>query len=409
MAVQVAVALKAAAKAAKTARAVRNGTPPPPRSMRWVAVVVGTPMLFIAIAAVSLISPSLAEAEPGSCPAGTNVPSSVELEQSTIDAVNALKPSYEAVAAEKDVSWAILAGIDYRESGNDPNLSSLGGEPLGQESRDLGIFVVTKEDGLRATVDALRANAEAVYGFAVTSSTGGDDMKAAITAYGRYSAYKTAGVSPDANPYVMSRYDAAHTDMVYPSITGETLAGDTDYRYGAYTVFSRLGGSTSGGCGGLSNIEVVRIAQGEVGVAEEGCDDCGPPLKYQGSTGPEDWCADFVSWVYNEAGSPFTGGQDGGWRLAGVEGMHQWLAANGYYEMRNSNSPPLPGDVIVFGNDDHIGLVEMTDDAGTPLEFGDDTIHTIEGNSSQAVVRHEYSITDEYVSGWGRMREATAA
>lgn len=362
--------------------------------------------IFMLVASIGLGGVNPEPAAAGSCPAGEDVPSSVELDQPTIDRINVLKPSYEAVGAEKDVPWSVLAGIDYRESGNDPNRSSLGGEPLGHASVDLGIFVATKEDALRATVDALRSNASAVYGVSVTSTTGGLDMQAALVAYGRYSAYKRAEVAPSESPYVMNQFDDAHRDMVFPSIPGETLAGDTDHRYGAYTVFARLGGSTAGGCG-ASSFLIVRIAQEQVGLSEvpDGCN-CGPEIqKFVGNSPGEFWCADFVSWVYNEAGVPFTGGQDGGWRLAGVPGLVAWLSdpANGEWHTPGDGSGdlPRPGDVIAFGDEDHTGIVERAEGS---------TVHTIEGNTSNMVGRRDYpggeGTFDPNILGWGRSHAA---
>ncbi len=46
---------------------------------------------------------------------------------------------------------------------------------------------------------------------------------------------------------------------------------------------------------------------------------CGKEIDKYTDTTLEYWCADFVSWVYAQAGSPFTGGLSGGWRIPGVD------------------------------------------------------------------------------------------
>ena len=55
------------------------------------------------------------------------------------------------------------------------------------------------------------------------------------------------------------------------------------------------------------------------------------------------------------------------------------------------------------GDNEHTGIVERLDDAGTP-DLGDDVIHTIEGNTSNEVGRRSYGVGDANVVGWGRMR-----
>jgi hypothetical protein len=199
----------------------------------------------------------------------------------------------------------------------------------------------------------------------------------------------------------MNQADAAHTDMTWPAVPGEPLAGRTEYgRYGAWTVFSRLGGA-GGSCAGLSDVDIVRIAEQQLGLAEDpdGCN-CGPQIaKFLGSSAGEEWCADFVSWVYMTAGHPFSGGLDGGWRLPGVSGLHAWLATNGVWHDRGDGDRPSPGDVIVFRDDEHTGIVEALD-AGT--------VRTVEGNTSNQVGRRSYADypTNPEILGWGRLRAA---
>lgn len=60
----------------------------------------------------------------------------------------------------------------------------------------------------------------------------------------------------------------------------------------------------------------------------------------------EEWCADFVSYVYKQAGAPFTGGERGG-------GWDEYNANNiinmGFsYHAANSGYIPQPGDVAFF-------------------------------------------------------------
>ncbi len=331
------------------------------------------------------------------CGPNAPVPSSADLDPATLGAINALKADYEAAAGSTGVSWALLAGVDYREDGNDPNASALSGEPIGTVNPDGGGTMGSKAESLVAAGNHLKEMASGVYGVTLTAASAGDDIKAALVAYNRGYSYKQDGASPDSSPYVMNQYDEAHHNMVFPSIAGETLAGMTDTRPGAFTVFSRLGGPSTSptGCAGLSANGIVAIAQQDIGLAEEpkGCN-CGPSIqKFLGSATSEQWCADTVSLWRQEAGVPFSGGADGGWRVAGVSGIEAWLQANGTWVARDPGNPPQPGDVIGFEHGGHVGLVESVDGA---------VIHVISGNYGDAVARSESQVDAADVDGWGR-------
>jgi hypothetical protein len=59
----------------------------------------------------------------------------------------------------------------------------------------------------------------------------------------------------------------------------------------------------------------------------------------------EEWCADFVSYIYKEAGYPFTGGETNGWDeniASNIQNMGFTLHA------ASSNYIPQPGDVAYF-------------------------------------------------------------
>ncbi len=76
-------------------------------------------------------------------------------------------------------------------------------------------------------------------------------------------------------------------------------------------------------------------------------------LKYSDNS-PEEWCADFVSWIYKQAGDPFTGGISGGWRIPGVVNIQALGAQEGafHWHLQGSepNYVPKPGDIAI-----HIG------------------------------------------------------
>lgn len=59
------------------------------------------------------------------------------------------------------------------------------------------------------------------------------------------------------------------------------------------------------------------------------------------------WCASFVSWVYNQAGSPFTGGSPQPWLHPSVLELREWFKANGSY-FSVGQGTPQPGDVAFY-------------------------------------------------------------
>src|SRR5579862_5982117 len=87
------------------------------------ALVAAPPMLALVIAGA-------ANRADAAC--SGPVPPSADIDAGTRDAVNALRPTYVAVAQRQGVPWQALAALDYRESANDPDRSALAGEPLGQ-------------------------------------------------------------------------------------------------------------------------------------------------------------------------------------------------------------------------------------------------------------------------------------
>ncbi len=251
----VAAAKKAAEAKAKQAAARRfaggdDGRRGGQRALLIAGGVLAAPALLLLVVVVAMFGMGgQPEAAAGACPAGVPVPSSADVAPSAIEAINALKPMYEQAGAEKDVAWSVLAAIDYRENNNDPNRSALSGEPIGSTNPDNGAVTSSKLDSLQRAADHVKAMASSVYGVTLTASSGGDDVKKAFLAYNRGYIYQRVDASPDLSPYVLNQYDAAHVDMRWPDVPGEPLAGQVEYgRYGAFTLFTRLGGATGSSC-----------------------------------------------------------------------------------------------------------------------------------------------------------------
>lgn len=114
----------------------------------------------------------------------------------------------------------------------------------------------------------------------------------------------------------------------------------------------------------------------------------------QGLNG-QPWCDMFVSWCGEKAGEAAAIG-----RFAYVPSHQNFFEKLGRWHLKGSYIP-VAGDVIIFQNESHIGLVEYVT-AGY--------VHTIEGNTSGGstliangggVCRKCYPLTSSYILGYG--------
>jgi CHAP domain-containing protein len=136
-------------------------------------------------------------------------------------------------------------------------------------------------------------------------------------------------------------------------------------------------GPSTGAAGALA------AAQSQVGVAEQppGSNDSPQIAQYRTATagsGVGPWCAYFASWAAAQAGTPLG---EAGQGFGSVSALYDWAQRTGRATPAGTGVRPNPGDLIVWGGE-HIGIVESVD--------ADGSIHTIEGNSSNAVSRRTY-------------------
>jgi hypothetical protein len=107
------------------------------------------------------------------------------------------------------------------------------------------------------------------------------------------------------------------------------------------------------------------------------------------------WCANFVSWVLNNAGTPLHS-PNGGWRVPAVQTLNGIFSSQGKLE-RPGSYMPKPGDVVLFGNN-HTSLVAESDPSTG-------TITTIGGNESNKVSVQRLSATGSGITGYGRVAD----
>jgi CHAP domain len=147
---------------------------------------------------------------------------------------------------------------------------------------------------------------------------------------------------------------------------------------------------TNGASGALA------AAQSQVGVAEQppGSNDSPQIAQYRTATagsGVGPWCAYFVSWAAAQAGTPLG---EAGQGFGSVSALYSWAQRTGRAMPAGTGVRPNPGDLIVWGGE-HVGIVESVD--------ADGSIHTIEGNSSNAVTRRTYGRDGGGATGYVRI------
>ena len=137
----------------------------------------------------------------------------------------------------------------------------------------------------------------------------------------------------------------------------------------------------------FGNRQLVTIAKSQLG--NEGGEKF---WSWWGFTERQEWCACFVSWCADQAGLIQNGAVPKfSLCTAGVD----WFQAQGKWQ--GAGSVPSPGMIIFFdwdhdGASDHVGIVESCD--GT-------TVHTIEGNSGDAVKQNSYTVNSQSILGYG--------
>ena len=100
------------------------------------------------------------------------------------------------------------------------------------------------------------------------------------------------------------------------------------------------------------------------------------------------WCASFVSWCAKEAGFIDSGIVP---KAASVRAYHRFYEEKGRFHSVSGNYTPQPGDFIIFGSDEHIGIVQYVENG---------RVITIEGNTSDAVHSRSYAIESSYITGY---------
>lgn len=139
--------------------------------------------------------------------------------------------------------------------------------------------------------------------------------------------------------------------------------------------------------------EFIDIAKSQIGTRETGTNNVkyntwyyGRPVNGRSGTSEYAWCVTFECWCANQIG--ILGSLVPKCNNVGI--LRDWYKARGLYHLRGSYTPKN-GDLIIFKNASHTGIVEKVLNS---------RVWTIEGNSHDRVSNNSYSLTDSYIQGY---------
>lgn len=93
----------------------------------------------------------------------------------------------------------------------------------------------------------------------------------------------------------------------------------------------------------------------------------------------ESWCADFISWMRDEAGIPLTHPKTGYWRIPGVSTLRDYYQASNAYIAVGDYTPKL-GDIAFYEGETPDG--ESSEHVAMVLSVDGDKVTTIGGNET---------------------------
>jgi hypothetical protein len=205
---------------------------------------------------------------------------------------------------------------------------------------------------------------------------------------------------------VLARIAELHQGLVPPSTAAQSAVNGAQFatmlqgQSSSAGVAAPAGAATTLGFSGATATtagpRALAFAQGEVGQTEQppGSNDSPRIADYRSSTagsGIGPWCAYFVSYAAQQAGAPLG---EAGQGFGSVSAVSAWAQRTGRWNPAASGTPPQAGDLIVWGGE-HVGIVESVDPDGK--------IHTIEGNSSNAVTRRTHDASGDGATGYVRL------
>jgi hypothetical protein len=115
----------------------------------------------------------------------------------------------------------------------------------------------------------------------------------------------------------------------------------------------------------------------------------------------EAWCADYVSWVYDQIGLPFDNPNSGSWRIPGVGTLEDYFRAAGTFHAPGNGFTPQLGDVVMY---DATQSTIWHQHTNIVLSYSNGQLTTIGGNQPGGITVTTYAVDDPGlgVRGYGR-------
>lgn len=309
------------------------------------------------------------------------------LTKEQLKAIKSNQPFYEKAANKVDIPWQMIAVIHVRET-------SLG---RANPSNGQGIYQIASKAGgpyptgpvddtefQRQTdfvADFIKNKAASNYegNRELTKTSGPEIIKDIFFSYnGRAAVYEEQARSIgftgpktgyEGSPYVMNKADAKRDPEKNPNGWGQIKRdyGPIEYPanegYGAFVQYSGLtglqtGGSCDSSLSGPTRQRVVSLAQKELKLWEDGTLKPGDGYHKYSQGRDENWCADFVSWLYNTAGYPLAETKDG--NVPAVDTIKSIGEKGDIFTYHDSsNYKPQPGDLVIQKGPDisHVMIV----------------------------------------------------
>lgn len=209
--------------------------------------------------------------------------------------------------------------------------------------------------------------------------------------------FYSIGIGSNANYSVIACFKNSKTSAKAIKKAAYKEGAGTEKGTGLSGMFGDLSGlskyqSSSGNSGvaGVGAEKLINIAKKEIGNNESD----GTHMKYEnfgGLSSSNPWCAAFVSWCANEAGFIDSGIIP---KYNACSTGVSWFQSKNAFHKEGSGYTPQPGDIVFFGPGGvtHTGIVVSADA---------NNIHTIEGNTSNAVAERDHPRATGYVYGYG--------
>jgi len=308
------------------------------------------------------------------------------LNQGELKALADNSATYQEAASQVGITWQVLAALHYRETGFSlvaPGNGQGAYQIVNSDKHTPGAYppagtTLTQAQFLAQSLDA--ANFVKQDGAGLDASPDVATIKEALVKYnGLPQKYidqavalgHTSSEGYEGSPYVMNIADPPRDPSNGPISTWLQDRGGGNYQpatadqHGAFVVFASIAGMsingsscTSSGVNCNANAtqnlsptrqSVVCIAQAELAKWTSGTLKPGDDYKIYSQGAAENWCADFATWVFNQAGYPLKDGS--AWRVSAVDTIKaigeenqkfHWRAKSGYI--------PKPGDMAVHND-----------------------------------------------------------